>query len=113
MVGPGQRGRSVLRSVRRRGGSLTCDGCGVVAEALKSVILRDDRSREGCLCDTCWYPVRDRVWIIPGPTVCFGRCSTCSQWVSVNDLVDLKQGAAGRGDAPGGSCVDCHNGEEG
>jgi hypothetical protein len=104
---PSQRGRPLLRSVRRRGGSVICDGCGLQAAALKSVVLRADRSHEGCLCDACWYPVRDRVWIVPGPVPAHGRCSGCGEWVSVNDLEDLRQGAAGRGDAPGGTCSLC------
>ncbi len=86
---------------------MRCAGCGVEAPALKTVLCRADRERRGVLCDSCWLPLRDRLWGIPGPVACFGRCSGCGGWFSVRELADLKPGGARKGDAPGGTCVAC------
>jgi len=82
-----------------------CDGCGAEAPVLKTCRCRDDAERAGVLCDPCWDPLRDRVWIIPGPVACFGTCSRCGEWVSVNDLRDATPG--GRRSAPSGLCRMC------
>jgi len=84
---------------------MRCDGCASSAPALKTVICRADRERRGSLCVLCWEPLRDRVWIVPGPVPCFGTCSRCGEWASVNDLRDAKPG--GRRSAPSGVCVGC------
>ena len=86
---------------------MRCDRCAAAAPVLKTLRWRD---RNGCpfvLCDPCWLPISSAVWIVPGPVVCFGRCSGCGEWVSVRALEDLKPGGAGRGDAPGGTCTLC------
>jgi len=84
---------------------MRCDGCGITALALKTVRCRSDRERRGVLCTGCWEPLRELVWIIPGPVVAWGTCSWCDDWASVNDLRDAKPG--GRRSAPSGTCVDC------
>jgi hypothetical protein len=66
---------------------------------------RRDGDGTGVLCDPCWLPLRDRVWIVPGPVACFGRCRSCSGWFGVNDLADLALG--GKHVAWFGTCVDC------
>jgi len=69
-----------------------CGGCDVEATALKTVVCRAARERRGVLCDPCWLPLRDRLWIVPGPVACFGKCRKCGEWFSVKELADLKSG---------------------
>ena len=84
---------------------MRCDGCGITAPALKTVRCRADRERRGVLCTACWEPLRESVWVVPGPVPCFGTCRACGEWASVNDLADATPG--GRRSAPSGTCVDC------
>ena len=84
---------------------MRCDKCGVEAVVLKTLICRDDRDRRGVLCDPCWLPLRDRLWIVPGPVACFGRCRSCSGWFSVRELADLALG--GKHGAWFGTCRMC------
>ena len=88
---------------------MRCHECGFEAVVLKTVRLRkDDYKQQFAVCNGCWLPIRELVWIIPGP-VAWGKCLSCGEWPSLRDLVDVKPGAAGRGDAPGGTCVVCEN----
>ena len=57
------------------------------------------------LYDPCWLPLRDRVWVLPGPFAVWGRCGLCGKWESVRELSDRKPGG-GHG-AMIGTCVDC------
>lgn len=84
---------------------MTCDGCGHAAAVLKSVVCRADRERQGVLCTSCWLPLRDRLWITPGPVNVFGRCRECGGWESVRDLSDIKPGEPVRGVC--GACRMC------
>jgi hypothetical protein len=71
------------------------------------------RDREGQtfpVCDPCWESDRSGLVIVPGPVVVWGKCLTCGEWKNPRCLVDVKPGAAGKGDAPGGTCVGCHGG---
>lgn len=81
--------------------------CGFSSPALKTV-----RERGGgwtwFSCDRCYEPIREEVWIVPGPVSCFGTCSRCGEWESVNDLKDARPG--GRRSAPTGVCLPCENG---
>ena len=79
-----------------------CTGCGVEATALKTVVCRADRERRGVLCDSCWLPLRERLWIVPGSLNVWGRCRDCGTWASVNDLRDVKPG-----NPVSGVCVGC------
>ncbi len=74
-------------------------------EPLKSVVCRDDRDRQGTLCGPCWLPIRELVWIVPGPFAAWGRCRSCSGWFSVRELADRKPGG-GHG-AMIGLCAGC------
>lgn len=40
------------------------------------------------LCDACWLPLRERVWILLGPLVVFGKCVACRGWFSLRGLAD-------------------------
>ncbi|MBA2344985.1 MAG: hypothetical protein H0V83_07875 [Rubrobacter sp.] len=71
-------------------------------------IAEGDAAEEWPMCEDCFGEVVDEVFIVPGPVACWGRCSGCLEWFSVRDLVDVKAGAGGRGDAPGGTCRACH-----
>ncbi len=84
---------------------MVCDKCGTVEVALKSVICRDDRERRGVLCSACFSPLADRLWIVPGPFVVFGKCSGCADWFSLRELADRKPG--GKWSAPSGVCAGC------
>ncbi len=83
---------------------MRCCKCGTEATVLKTCRRRDGDG-SGVLCDPCWLPLRELVWVIPGPVACFGRCRSCSGWFSVRELADLKPG--GRRDAWMGMCVNC------
>jgi len=87
---------------------VVCCKCGVSAPALKSVVCRDDRDRQGTLCGPCWLPIRELVWIVPGPFAVWGRCRSCGSWESVRDLREAKPGG-GHG-AMIGVCGGCANG---
>lgn len=84
---------------------MRCDGCDLSATMLKTVVCRSDRERRGALCDGCWLPLADRLWIVPGPGKCFGTCVLCGHWVSVRDLRDAKLG--GKRSAWVGTCFSC------
>jgi hypothetical protein len=81
-----------------------CDKCGHEEVALKTCRRRNGEAT-GVLCNSCWEPVRHLVWIVPGPVACFGRCSGCSRWFDVRELVDRKPGG-GHG-AWIGTCEGC------
>ncbi len=57
------------------------------------------------LCDGCYEPIWESVWVIPGWLAVWGVCVSCRSWESVRDLSSPKPG--GKGDAPGGLCPDC------
>ena len=84
---------------------MTCDRCGVVAAALKTAKWRDRNGGPFALCNPCWHPIRDAVWILPGPVPCFGTCRSCGEWASVRALADRTGG--GKWDAPSGLCQTC------
>ncbi len=65
--------------------------CGVEAPAFKTCRRREGEGT-GVLYDSCWLPLADRLWIVPGPVACFGRCRGCGEWFSVRELTDRKPG---------------------
>ncbi len=88
---------------------MVCSECGTTAAAMPTVYWPEegDDAEEWPLCPSCFAEVAGEVLIVPGPVAGFGRCSGCSEWFSVRELVDVKAGAGGRGDAPGGTCHGC------
>ncbi len=84
--------------------SVICALCGYEATVLKTVRPRAGGEAHAC-CDPCWEPLRNRLWIVPGPVACFGRCGSCSEWFRVGELIDRNLGG-GHG-AWIGTCVDC------
>jgi hypothetical protein len=70
---------------------VVCDKCGASAPAMKNCRRRDGEGK-GVLCDGCYEPLRDRLWIVPGSLNVFGRCRACNRWESINDLGDVKPG---------------------
>lgn len=84
---------------------MVCDRCGREEPALKTVCRRDDAGRVGVLCDPCWGPVREMVWIVPGVFPVWGWCNSCQGWCSLRDLPERSGG--GRYDAPQGLCSTC------
>ena len=83
---------------------MICEGCGTSAPALKTVRWRTGE-RRFCLCDDCWEPVWESVWIVVGPTPVFGKCRGCSHWFSLRDLSGRRPG--GRWDSLEGLCLAC------
>ncbi len=83
---------------------MDCKGCGYSALALKTCRRRDGEGT-GVLCDGCWEPLADSLWIVAGPVAAHGRCRFCGGWASVMELVEQKQG--GKWDAPSGICPCC------
>jgi hypothetical protein len=83
---------------------MRCCICGVEAPCLKTVRRREGEGT-GVLCEGCWLPRRQLVWIIPGPVACFGTCRSCSSWFSLRALVEQKPGS--KRDAPSGLCPSC------
>jgi hypothetical protein len=59
-------------------------------------------------CDPCYEALRQVLMIVPGPVCVHGKCLSCGEWMNPRELVDVKPGAAGKGDAPGGTCIGCH-----
>jgi len=40
--------------------------------------------------------------------VVWGKCLSGGSWKNLRELVDIKPGAAGKGDAPGDACDSCY-----
>jgi hypothetical protein len=85
-----------------------CDQCGTAASVLKACRWRPRGERTFALCDSCWHPIRDSLWIVPGPVACFGKCRSCGSWFALQELFDLAPG--GKWDAPSGLCPGCAGG---
>jgi hypothetical protein len=82
-----------------------CRFCGLGDQWIKTCrTLTGDIVR---CCNECYEALRRVLVIVPGPIVVWGKCSSCSEWKNPRELEDLKPGAAGRGDAPGGTCTLC------
>jgi hypothetical protein len=107
LVGVGQRGRPVLRALRRRRRGVSC--CPLCAARIDrwSKTVRDGEGKTFPVCDACWEADRSGLVIVPGPIVVWGKCLSCGEWKNPRDLVDVKPGAAGKGVAPGGTCRMC------
>jgi hypothetical protein len=82
-----------------------CDQCGMAAPILKTCRWRTRDEQLFALCDSCWHPIRDSVWIVPGQVASFGSCSQCGSWFSVRDLSERTGG--GKQGAPSGRCLSC------
>lgn len=85
---------------------MRCSECGTEALIMKTVYWEEDRDgREYAMCDPCYAGLAERVWIVPGPVPCFGKCRLCTLWFGVRDLSELTGG--GKWDAPSGVCEEC------
>jgi hypothetical protein len=84
---------------------VSCRFCGGGDQWSKTV--RDGEGDTFPICNPCYKHRRPELVIVPGPIVVWGKCLSCGEWVNPRELEDLKPGAAGKGDAPGGTCVDC------
>jgi hypothetical protein len=82
-----------------------CGVCGGGDAWIKTV--RDGEGNTFPICNDCYESASTALVIVPGPVVVWGKCLSCGEWKNPRDLADLKPGAAGKGDAPGGTCVDC------
>jgi hypothetical protein len=65
---------------------LICEGCGVVAPALKTVRWRSGE-RRFVLCDPCWGPMRGAMWVVPGDFTVTARCDACGAYLNPRELV--------------------------
>lgn len=80
---------------------MECEGCGTVAPVLKTCRWRTGE-RRFVLCDLCWEPLADSVWIVAGHLPAHGKCRVCGGWFSLRELKDLRKG--GRWDSSSGVC---------
>jgi hypothetical protein len=64
------------------------EGRSCYAPALKSVVRRDDHDRKHLfvVCQKCWLPIREDVWLVPGFVSVTGKCDACLSYVSVVEL---------------------------
>jgi hypothetical protein len=85
---------------------MRCSRCGFEEAAMKTVRPRSGGASPFPVCDPCYSPLAEAVWIVPGPVACFGTCSRCGSWVSVRDLRDAQPGG-GRWSTPSGICERC------
>lgn len=84
---------------------MRCDRCGRTAPVLKTCRWRKSETRF-TLCDLCWEPIHEVVWVVPGPVPAHGFCPGCSGWFPVGVLSELKPSAY-KWDAPTGLCPSC------
>jgi hypothetical protein len=85
---------------------MACRFCGGGDAWIKTV--RDEEGNTFPICDPCYLVYRAELVIVPGPVCVHGKCLSCGTWMNARELVDVKPGAAGKGDAPGGTCIGCH-----
>ena len=81
-----------------------CEGCGVEALVMKTVRRRTEE-RRFTLCDPCWMPLGDRLWIVDGRQIAAARCDRCGHWQHPSEMADLRRGA--KWDGYGGCCSSC------
>ena len=81
-----------------------CEGCGAEALVMKTVRWRTGE-RHFTLCDPCYGPLVNSVWIVAGHEIAFARCDGCGHWLHPKEMVDLRKG--GRWDGYGGCCSSC------
>jgi hypothetical protein len=82
-----------------------CAFCGGGDAWIKTV--RDGEGKSFPICDPCYLAHRAELVVVPGPVVVWGKCLSCGEWMNPRKLEDVKPGAAGKGDAPGGICNGC------
>lgn len=49
------------------------------------------------LCDGCWLPVKDDVWIVPGRFGITAKCAGCGCYGSIAEFSNLSPGQPQRG----------------
>jgi hypothetical protein len=64
---------------------MRCEGCGLEAQALKTVRWRRGKHRF-VLCDRCYAPHSASLWIVPAPFVITSRCDSCGRYCSLGEL---------------------------
>lgn len=57
------------------------------------------------LCDSCWEPLAESVFIVAGHLPAHGKCRGCSRWLSLRELTEIQPG--GKWDSSSGRCRDC------
>ena len=83
---------------------MRCDKCSCEGVVLKTCRRRDGEGTE-VLCDPCYAPLADSLWIIPGQEIAAARCDSCAHRISPNDMAELRRGA--KWDGYGGVCLEC------
>ena len=83
---------------------MRCDKCGVEGVVFKTCRRRDGEGT-GVLCDPCYAPLSESVWIIPGQEIAAARCDGCGHWQHPSEMVELRRGA--KWDGFGGVCQEC------
>ena len=86
---------------------MLCEGCGAEAQVMKTCRRRDGEGT-GVLCDPCWEPLADSLWIVAGQEIAAARCDGCGHWLHPGVMVELRRGA--KWDGFGGVCLGCFGG---
>lgn len=90
---------------------MSCALCSGGDQWIKTVTVRYGEGETFPVCDPCYLVYPAELVIVPGPVVVWARCLSCGEWRNPREFAELRPGAAGRGDAPGGTCTLC--GQEG
>ncbi len=90
---------------------MICEVCGYEELALKTVRWRAvgrKTARRFVLCDECWFPLRDSLWIVPGSHSVAARCDGCGAYMNPRDLVESRPGGGYKRDIiASGLCAGC------
>jgi hypothetical protein len=90
---------------------MVCEVCGHSELALKTVRWRaGDRrtARRFVLCDPCYEPLRDSLWIVAGAFSVTARCDGCGSYLNPRELVESRPGGGYKRDVvASGLCPAC------
>ena len=68
----------------------------------------DRHGRRFVLCDPCYEPLRETLWICPGPFSVTARCDGCGTYCNPRELVESGPGGGYKRDIiASGLCPDC------
>ncbi len=91
---------------------MRCSHCGHEEVALKTCRWRSSEWWQTfTICDRCYAPLADRLWVRAGPFTVTSRCERCGSFCHPRDLVESRPGGHGKRDLVStGVCVSCDNG---
>ncbi len=83
---------------------MVCEGCGVSALVMKTCRWRTG-DRTFVLCDPCFGPLADSLWVVARQEIAAARCDSCGHWLPPGVMAELRRGA--KWDGYGGVCFSC------